>query len=102
LAPSPPLSTLFPYTTLFRSAGILNNLTQRLFQSPPDDVDTDLFVSVATIFVHVKLLEHLRRAYQGHAAAGNNSFFHGCASSMHGDRKSTRLNSSHVKISYAV
>src|SRR5947199_5564474 len=62
--PRPPRSTLFPYTTLFRSAWIAE-------------------VWVAEVWVHV-LPPALRRAF-------------GC-----GDRKSTRLNSSHLGISYAV
>src|SRR5258708_21678533 len=60
----PPRSTLFPYTTLFRSHA------QR-----EDDRDSD----------------RLPAARQAHAAAGRRS-----------DRKSTRLNSSHQIISYAV
>src|SRR5690606_39995379 len=62
MIPRPPRSTLFPYTTLFRSQGIARK--RRMAES---------FCSL--------------NPYP-HAAAG--------------DRKSTRLNSSHVKISYAV
>src|SRR5438445_6304821 len=60
----PPRSTLFPYTTLFRS--------QRGFRVPPF---------------------HSRHRKRGQ-----------CCSSQrfHQDRKSTRLNSSHANISYAV
>src|SRR2546427_5827181 len=69
----PPRSTLFPYTTLFRS-----RLVQR-----GDDVE----VLLAGLVVDGKrLFEHRdhRLARQGR------------------DRKSTRLNSSHSQISYAV
>src|SRR5215475_1541959 len=59
----PPRSTLFPYTTLFRSARV-----PRLYES----------------FPHAAPFETRRRA------------------GPRLDRKSTRLNSSHVKISYAV
>src|SRR5947209_17918235 len=58
----PPRSTLFPYTTLFRSAHAVDHVVQAA-------------------------LEHL----QQHFARGAT-----------GDRKSTRLNSSHANISYAV
>src|SRR5438874_9654716 len=64
----PPRSTLFPYTTLFRSEG----LALRLRNPAP-------------------AARH-RRA--GHAARH--------PAPRPGDRKSTRLNSSHVEISYAV
>src|SRR5437868_9230907 len=64
----PPRSTLFPYTTLFRSdAGGL-----------PDGVDQNDDAAVA--------------AFGGRNRQEPND----------GDRKSTRLNSSHVSISYAV
>src|SRR2546426_2504509 len=70
----PPRSTLFPYTTLFRS-------------NPPD-ADTRTGTTAASRGL-------------GNAAliAGQTSeFFEGGG----GDRKSTRLNSSHLVISYAV
>src|SRR3712207_7178700 len=74
----PPRSTLFPYTTLFRSppparvrAGRLTGLRVR----PGHDRDGD------------RLGGHVLRA--GTRAVGQ-------------DRKSTRLNSSHANISYAV
>src|SRR5690554_7316472 len=63
----PPRSTLFPYTTLFRSAGA-----------------GDFDVRAGGV-----------RVRGGFAASG-------CAASGCADRKSTRLNSSHVRISYAV
>src|SRR6266511_49615 len=56
----PPRSTLFPYTTLFRSRRLRPHLRKRAYIA--------LWIEVAN----------------------------------HRDRKSTRLNSSHVKISYAV
>src|SRR5436309_10778051 len=62
----PPRSTLFPYTTLFRS--FLPRLDDRLHRD--------------------------RRQLRGDCAARNRRGAQ--------DRKSTRLNSSHVKISYAV
>src|SRR5690606_41629370 len=66
----PPRSTLFPYTTLFRSRG-----PQRCQQRP----------------------------HPGQAAAAVLSGERLCRPQWHAqDRKSTRLNSSHVKISYAV
>src|SRR5436309_11942358 len=61
----PPRSTLFPYTTLFRSPDNIDRMAHEITGLPPY-----------------------------HAGEPPRS--------PRGDRKSTRLNSSHVKISYAV
>src|SRR2546430_5100604 len=63
----PPRSTLFPYTTLFRSAEFADEAAQRGRRS------------------FAALREQLSGRY-----------------ALQGDRKSTRLNSSHSQISYAV
>src|SRR5436309_12486752 len=68
----PPRSTLFPYTTLFRS---------QLGRLPPH---------------HRVDPRRGRQVEQGRRRVGLRLGGHGQ------DRKSTRLNSSHVKISYAV
>src|SRR3989442_11587395 len=71
----PPRSTLFPYTTLFRSLGV-------------DEVrDAVLEGHVLQLAVAVGVAD---RAVQG------------VDREVLLDRKSTRLNSSHVRISYAV
>src|SRR5688572_32073607 len=72
----PPRSTLFPYTTLFRSA----------VHQPEVGLDP-----AAGIVEPVGALphDHLHRARAGRPLLGE-------------DRKSTRLNSSHSQISYAV
>src|SRR5256886_8312294 len=83
----PPRSTLFPYTTLFRSLGASIGLV---------DYDFDL----AT--------EAIKEGFTGRKAAlgdlNISAARHGYdyAKKMFGDRKSTRLNSSHSQISYAV
>src|SRR5438874_9022259 len=78
----PPRSTLFPYTTLFRSqlarprdllVGLLRDLALRLLQEP------------VVVVAHGAHGETSRAVAEGAE-----------------DRKSTRLNSSHVEISYAV
>src|SRR2546428_6132684 len=68
----PPRSTLFPYTTLFRS-----------------------IVEFIRSDENLKISEEVRgdEPHQNHAADGHDGFL---------DRKSTRLNSSHDQISYAV
>src|SRR5690606_40125319 len=77
----PPRSTLFPYTTLFRSDRVHEGLgTRRAARR----VDVDRHDLVDALHERV-VVEHAARR-RAHAQ----------------DRKSTRLNSSHVKISYAV
>src|SRR3712207_7753829 len=74
----PPRSTLFPYTTLFRSARAGARAVWRL----------------------------ARRHHARHDLAGAPRRLelreHGAEGEGPGDRKSTRLNSSHANISYAV
>src|SRR2546426_8414968 len=82
----PPRSTLFPYTTLFRSVGELHDvgfvngvnlfsaMPARVLKREPGDPRRSLFGDDLQTLYH----------------------------SRHQDRKSTRLNSSHLVISYAV
>src|SRR5256885_6588161 len=76
----PPRSTLFPYTTLFRSMNLHRLQIER-------DMRTVL----------LKLRQHYLRA-PGNA----HELAPALRKSFSGDRKSTRLNSSHLVISYAV
>src|SRR5690554_7693933 len=85
MLPPPPRSTLFPYTTLFRSR------TEKLFTKKYEE-ETNLrcqFVLDASSSMYFQQEDNwskLKYSIYGIAA----------------DRKSTRLNSSHVRISYAV
>src|SRR3712207_8628433 len=75
----PPRSTLFPYTTLFRSSG-----AYALFQT---------------------IIDNGANACDGTSAGTSDSMNADAGTSCVGlgpDRKSTRLNSSHANISYAV
>src|SRR5690349_23102463 len=83
----PPRSTLFPYTTLFRSGTDDGDQRLRLLQD--DDGDE--------VAVKERFREEDRRDRRGAGADGDSGGDEGRA-----DRKSTRLNSSHVEISYAV
>src|SRR2546426_8664631 len=76
----PPRSTLFPYTTLFRSRMLLTRVTWLMIMA--------LFVMVALGTMGI--------------AVGPLIAMLGVAGVGIGDRKSTRLNSSHLVISYAV
>src|SRR5690606_42032768 len=78
----PPRSTLFPYTTLFRSlSGMQNICTMPVFEGK--EYGTNRSAERQALFGGI---------VEGAAAGGRGAR----------DRKSTRLNSSHVKISYAV
>src|SRR5438270_1840306 len=74
----PPRSTLFPYTTLFRSSG--DGGEQTKVQIPKENK-----------YLHVEYGSQERGLWLRHAR------YLTCR-----DRKSTRLNSSHSQISYAV
>src|SRR5256885_11940594 len=83
----PPRSTLFPYTTLFRSMGfgkqeVLKNVSLKLFKGENLVV---LGKSGSGKSVLIKCIVGLLTHDEGKI-----------------DRKSTRLNSSHLVISYAV
>src|SRR2546430_10854405 len=90
----PPRSTLFPYTTLFRSADHMV-----LFKKKPDPISDrarTLKDEIAHLEHQIKKLDaHLQRE-QEKPRLRSTALPHG------GDRKSTRLNSSHSQISYAV
>src|SRR5690349_24019923 len=72
----PPRSTLFPYTTLFRSEDVL-------LPHLPRDVFAARFGQIQPVLAALDAADAERARRDG-------------------DRKSTRLNSSHVEISYAV
>src|SRR5256885_13306396 len=86
----PPRSTLFPYTTLFRSLGLsvcydlrFPELYRRLAEQGAD------LLLVPAAFTHITGLAHWEVLLRARAIENQ-------------DRKSTRLNSSHLVISYAV
>src|SRR3712207_8113421 len=87
----PPRSTLFPYTTLFRSPGPvrLGVAGQRVLVllGGPAGLRARGALLRARPVLHCPTLDHSRRSDLSHRGA---------------DRKSTRLNSSHANISYAV
>src|SRR5256885_15856963 len=98
----PPRSTLFPYTTLFRSLRLRTSLRHRpeFLGSLRSDGQPNLAVwqrrSASAGPPKSRLLEHRFLASQTVP-------FHGAAvCRVPVDRKSTRLNSSHLVISYAV
>src|SRR5438477_5994622 len=92
MIPPPPRSPLFPYTTLFRSRrtdmgarsrGLLKHAGHVALRHEPDRYASDLFQ---------------RLDIDNGDVIGDGVRHVGCLA----DRKSTRLNSSHMSISYAV
>src|SRR2546427_4573561 len=84
----PPRSTLFPYTTLFRSLDVL--------------LAVDLRRSEGSRGLGLAGGEGLRGALALADDPHTAPAFAACESEAAADRKSTRLNSSHSQISYAV
>src|SRR3712207_8686824 len=89
----PPRSTLFPYTTLFRSG---EDFVARM-SSALERADRLLAVCTEAYFSSAFGGAELRAAFAGSAAAADR-----IVPVLVEDRKSTRLNSSHANISYAV
>src|SRR3712207_8332973 len=83
----PPRSTLFPYTTLFRSRETLLGLG-------PGEAGYDRIG-----LGHQHVLARIARGLEHHRALVKDRRRR---AHTQGDRKSTRLNSSHANISYAV
>src|SRR5258707_5027968 len=90
----PPRSTLFPYTTLFRSLGagspVHRNESRGLLDSPQPGADRGEGREVVVAVVGDMGIAVERDVRDRELARGEI------------DRKSTRLNSSHANISYAV
>src|SRR3712207_8909639 len=87
----PPRSTLFPYTTLFRSEGYRNFVRDALPESP---AYSQLSAAVADDSAVLRFLAELPSGKRPPPLL--------FAALRFLDRKSTRLNSSHANISYAV
>src|SRR5688572_32302456 len=87
----PPRSTLFPYTTLFRS---LKRLASKYGMARPD--------SFARRFIAGETVEEAIEDARALQARGMLLTLDYLGESVKSDRKSTRLNSSHSQISYAV
>src|SRR3712207_7202422 len=93
----PPRSTLFPYTTLFRSPG----------GGQEDGHDEGQGAEQTRDDVRAGTPEQFRQLDPDHDASIRSELpvvasSTTCSSERRSDRKSTRLNSSHANISYAV
>src|SRR2546430_11355973 len=94
----PPRSTLFPYTTLFRSVLAEPALTNIGIVLPEPGYHDAL--RVATRETGTLLI--IDETHTICAGPGGYTAAHGLDPDVLTDRKSTRLNSSHSQISYAV
>src|SRR5207248_11399281 len=90
LLPAPPLSSLFPYTTLFRSLLVYDRARQ--------------VMEVRAVGPRTELARADVANHASHDGIGVAEILEGPQVSQRrrSDRKSTRLNSSHRTISYAV
>src|SRR5690606_41489109 len=92
----PPRSTLFPYTTLFRS-----HILVLTTSSEEDNVVASIEAGASGYLLkdvgRMDIVRSIRDLQEGDSPVSQAVVRHLIA-----DRKSTRLNSSHVKISYAV
>src|SRR5688572_31118001 len=86
----PPRSTLFPYMTLFRS-------TEKRKRQPSSSTSSDAKAQVAAIMPSTTIAQKASW-YAANAAEPAAT----APAQLEKDRKSTRLNSSHSQISYAV
>src|SRR3989454_12114407 len=97
----PPRSTLFPYTTLFRSIGLTSPLALA-------GQDTAIVIHPESTGVHLVpselprvVAEEAIRLYNAPGTTRLAGYAHLPRGNEWRDRKSTRLNSSHLVISYA-
>src|SRR3712207_7171983 len=92
----PPRSTLFPYTTLFRSEEATEQTAEVLRQTEKAtrraELEVAVFGALKTANYEELTVEEISERLEGLSADELKKV----------DRKSTRLNSSHANISYAV
>src|SRR5436305_2906819 len=93
MTPLAPTSTLFPYTTLFRSFPELYRILA---------VRGARIIAVPAAFTLATTRDHWETLLRARAIENQAFVIAANQVGAHGDRKSTRLNSSHVRISYAV
>src|SRR3712207_7469014 len=91
----PPRSTLFPYTTLFRSEGTTTEDGE--LKEDFVEIGTEETLRLERIPEKVYIVKTIR-----HKVIRKSELKEKHPEERHIDRKSTRLNSSHANISYAV
>src|SRR5690606_41587604 len=101
MIPLPPYSTLFPYTTLFRSEWFFDEnfstgheVEERIFSLWQNKIPLKEVEENDENKIRLKLKKEIESIFSDYTKSIDEGHKQ--------DRKSTRLNSSHVKISYAV
>src|SRR5690606_40934499 len=102
LPPRPPSSTLSPYTTLFRSDPDKLLADQRAKAAEPTAAQIQAVYDANRAALGGRTLEDVRGEIVAYLRRDTEQKAVGDYIAALQDRKSTRLNSSHVKISYAV
>src|SRR3712207_7386954 len=105
----PPRSTLFPYTTLFRSARAFSKMQieddfvfvgeNSLRSYVRNSTDKEFFSWIDDVFIDISDVKSITTGMHKNAISEIHQF---AEKELKIDRKSTRLNSSHANISYAV
>src|SRR5688572_31698974 len=99
MLPRPPRSTLFPYTTLFRSKTVGSvELPEEIFAYPYKE--HLVHEAVRNYLASLRQGTHKTKVRSEVSGSGKKPFRQ--KGTGRADRKSTRLNSSHSQISYAV
>src|SRR5690554_7385473 len=108
MIPRPPRSTLFPYTTLFRSYDMISNFCREHGITPHVIVAENMDEMIRmlqngkgdVIAYNLPVTNQMKDSflYAGFMQTSHQVL----VQRVRQDRKSTRLNSSHVRISYAV
>src|SRR3712207_9458145 len=98
----PPRSTLFPYTTLFRSIGLIGFAFFSRYDYRRLKNKGYLLLPFAAVLLLAVLIPGVGIVVGGSARWLGAGAFGFQPSELTKDRKSTRLNSSHANISYAV
>src|SRR2546430_3941218 len=93
----PPRSTLFPYTTLFRSARFSREVVATMI-----GLASAAFGVVAALAWNTAITAWFNDIFPNEGGRVSALFVYAVVVTLIGDRKSTRLNSSHSQISYAV
>src|SRR5207248_6962649 len=102
LHPRPPPSTLFPYTTLFRSLAPGQTLRYVTAAAPTLQVAWALLIPATPAAARLAGFAVFRQTVPSGASTVSSEGVVDLTSVTQSDRKSTRLNSSHRTISYAV
>src|SRR5699024_12471626 len=99
--PPPPTHPPFPYPTLFRSATLAASAVVNIGILPTESPQLVAAAAITVLLSGLGTVSAVQDAITGYNVSAAGRTLEVAMMSV-GDRKSTRLNSSHVSISYAV